>query len=591
MDGRGGNDRLYGGIGDDWLHGGTGNDLVAGGHGADHLYGDKGSDWTRGDGTHDHLIEEENPDPGDRDVVSFATGVTPGFGGNGPGLANFPDPSGERGLYLRKTAGSGENPTADNGETGDGGGIDTRAGDTDLSRFEVIVGTPFADRIVGSDQAETIYGGGGTDVIEGLGGDDILNGGAGGDHIDGGSGTNMINADNGIDYCTNGSTMDSCNEFLSGPSGVVPRANSKVAVGFNSEVTGASSDNKFLQLFVKGSTTADNISVKYLTAGSYKKVVFTLTSGSFDQSPTERTAGCNYSEITASPPKVTCTFLNATGNPNNRYLDSIVMAGLGGSDTLNINNFGIPRSTLVMMLGGAGNDHIYGAEWYDQLVDGPGNDVLYAYEGDDGLINGLGADTLYAGDGDDLLLSTEICDAPDYLGGGGGTMDNSSWFQARDRLLGVGADLDLGTFGEFDPGVGITTCSNPSNIGTLAGIENMEGTRYPDRLRGNSGDNNLMGWHGGDILDGREGEDLIAGFALGATPATFPNVSNPNASEMNKIYGRSGNDRIDVYNGLEDSLVDCGTGDEDRVKRDSIDEDVVNATGTCEKDEVGEWPR
>ena len=50
IDGRGGNDRLYGGYGDDIMKGGTGNDLLFGGYGSDRdtLYGDAGNDILMG---------------------------------------------------------------------------------------------------------------------------------------------------------------------------------------------------------------------------------------------------------------------------------------------------------------------------------------------------------------------------------------------------------------------------------------------------------------------------------------------------------------------------------------------------------------
>lgn len=50
IDGRGGNDRLYGGYGDDLIRGGTGNDLLFGGYGTgrDTLYGDGGNDILMG---------------------------------------------------------------------------------------------------------------------------------------------------------------------------------------------------------------------------------------------------------------------------------------------------------------------------------------------------------------------------------------------------------------------------------------------------------------------------------------------------------------------------------------------------------------
>lgn len=48
LDGRGGNDKIYGGSGSDIIYGGPGNDLLFGGDGTDKLYGDAGNDILMG---------------------------------------------------------------------------------------------------------------------------------------------------------------------------------------------------------------------------------------------------------------------------------------------------------------------------------------------------------------------------------------------------------------------------------------------------------------------------------------------------------------------------------------------------------------
>ena len=85
--GNGGNDRLYGGIGDDLLEGGPGDDLLAGGFGADSIDGQEGDDYVRGDSTIDHIFDNG----GGSDTLSYASGVTPGFGGGVvEGVPTFP---------------------------------------------------------------------------------------------------------------------------------------------------------------------------------------------------------------------------------------------------------------------------------------------------------------------------------------------------------------------------------------------------------------------------------------------------------------------------------------------------------------------
>lgn len=105
LDGGEGNDRLFGGIGDDLLRGGPGDDRLAGGFGADSIDGDAGDDQVRGDGTIDRIFDSG----GGTDTLSYATGVTPGFG-DAVATPNFPADDGERGVQLELGAG-GRMPT------------------------------------------------------------------------------------------------------------------------------------------------------------------------------------------------------------------------------------------------------------------------------------------------------------------------------------------------------------------------------------------------------------------------------------------------------------------------------------------------
>jgi Ca2+-binding RTX toxin-like protein len=173
--GNAGDDRLYGGIGDDRLEGGPGNDWLSGGFGADTIDGQEGDDYVRGDGTIDHIFDTG----GGTDTLSFATGVTPGFGeGKAPKGVGFPEGAeGERGVFLDLGAG-GED--ANNGVAASGGGVDVVQPEV----FERIIGSPFSDYIVGTPASEEIIGGGGADVIIGGGGKDKLLGGADGDLLE-----------------------------------------------------------------------------------------------------------------------------------------------------------------------------------------------------------------------------------------------------------------------------------------------------------------------------------------------------------------------------------------------------------------------
>ena len=179
-------------------------------------------------------------------------------------------------------------------------------------------------------------------------------------------------------------------------------------------------------------------------------------------------------------------------------LDDIVDVGSGGS----------------VVQGGPGDDRITGAP---SAAGGPGNDTLSAPaglgvsqlsgdEGDDALagadgvdtlVGGDGSDTLSAGAGDDLLTGDGGATiAADAIDGGAGT----DVVEYADRRAGISVDLtrpeSAGAAGEGD---------------RLAGIEDVNGGRGPDRLTGDAGANVLAGGRGADVIVGGPGDDNVEG--------------------------------------------------------------------------------
>jgi hypothetical protein len=464
-----GDDRLYGGIGDDLLEGGPGNDLLGGGFGADSIDGQEGNDYVRGDGTIDRIFDRG----GGADTLSYASGVTPGFGGGIDTKAeNFPSgENGERGVYLNFGSG-GQN--GNNGIAGEGGGVD----EVEAGAFETIVGTPFSDYLVGGEGSEAIYGGGGADAIEGRGGDDQLLGGADGDYLDGGSGSNSIDGEAGADNCVSPSGTGSCEGTAHA---VTPRDSSKVSVGLMTP--GAPGPS---QLYLVGSGGSDSATATY-GSGS---VSFTLSGASFD----------------TSAPVPVCTVSATTASCAIAALDSIVLAGLGGNDSLIASGFA--QETQVVVLGGSGGDGLGGGDGSeDLLVDGRGadGDTLTALGRDDALLHEGGPDELLGGEGNDLFLSTSICDG-ELLSGEEGR-DNASW--ARLPGDGVEARLDavpprVGRFGApGGPGCGGEATDS------MASVEDLEGSEAADALVGDGGPNQLLGHRGADEYLAGAGADSI----------------------------------------------------------------------------------
>jgi Ca2+-binding RTX toxin-like protein len=470
-----GNDRLYGGIGDDMLRGGPGDDLLSGGFGADSIDGEEGSDYVRGDATIDFLGDTGATGT---DTLSFATGATPGFPNAGDfGYQGFPESANGRGVFIRL----GED-FANDGAAPAGGGVDEPLPPAnDFSGFETVIGTPFSDLIVGTSANETIYGGGGADVILGGGGDDHVHGGGGGD------------------YCESAGTRESC-EFTGDEEEVEPPDPSQVDVGLMAPEGAAPP-----ALYLDGSEGADKVSAIF--SGESSNVTFKLLPGSSASFDAAEAAAGECDAVT--PTEAVC--------PVSEAPDSIVLAGLGGNDSLSATGF--PPTTSIVELGGEGDDELHGTEAEDVLVDGPGDDTVNAGGSDDALPNNQGEDSLFAEAGNDLFISNAVCEG-DLLDGGAGR-DNANWANFDSP---VSLDLAIGRAGLLGAG-GLPDCGGKGPETTLLDLEDLEGTNLGDTLIGDAGENQLLGRLGSD-----------------------------------SYYAGAGNDSILANSGDSDAVIDCGEG-------------------------------
>jgi Ca2+-binding RTX toxin-like protein len=345
-----------------------------------------------------------------------------------------------------------------------------------------VIGTPFSDFIVGTEAANTIFGGGGADVILGKGGNDTLVGGTDGDDLDGGPGADAFDGGPGTDHCQDPDGPTGC-EATSNE--VVTRDSGKIGVGLMTAEPGPA------QIYVTGSGGEDALTATYTGSA----VDLALASGSFD---------------TAAPAAGGCTTSTTTAScPIGSSLDSIVLAGMGGDDTILASGF--PTTAGVIVLGGDGEDQLTGGEdSEDALVDGPSasKDRLSALGGDDVLLHNDGKDELFGGAGNDLFLSVSICDGE--LISGGADRDNASW--ARLSGKGVAARIDEGRVGEAGAGTA-PTCPGGS-FDTLQEIEDLEGSNAADVMVGDAGPNQLLGHDGPDTyFAGAEKDTILANSA------------------------------------------------------------------------------
>jgi Ca2+-binding RTX toxin-like protein/DNA-binding beta-propeller fold protein YncE len=541
--GEGGNDHLLAGSGDDRLLGKDDDDVLVGGPGADRIRAGSGDDFVRGGATIDKLDGGE-----DENTLSFADGVTPGFylaPGSGPltkTVPGFPAKHEERGVYVNLHSGT---PIGDDGEIARyGGGADEIRADN----FQNVIGTPFADLIVGSDEINEIVAGAGTDIVRGSAGNDKIFGGADQDYLDGGEGQSSgeIDGGPGEDTCLNAPGPVSCANSNSESELIEPEANT-ISIG----VMAYGSESEQKDLYVRGTDEGDEITASWDSKG----VVVTATGGGGDFDPAENEqTGCTIEE---SGNKAECPFPN---------LDSLLIYGGAGSDTLKV--YGFPKEPSITLLGGTDSDHLFGGGTEDVLVDGPdsGDDKLNAGNGDDTIFSNEGKDKLLAGAGDDLFVSAELCDGDRIYGGRGS--DNSNWAQLvgaeiekenpeypadiKDHIFetpvphGAKVRIAGGSISKQGTGCGLK--------GSIAGVENLEGSSGPDVLVGDGGENVLLGRGGRDVLRGRAGSDHI-----------LANNRNPDGDTAAR--------RRDL-----DKRIECGSG-EDGVKLDPADKHHLKFIG------------
>jgi Ca2+-binding RTX toxin-like protein len=452
VNGEGGNDTIFGGRGNDHLNGGDGNDRLYGGIGDDQLRGEAGDDRLSGGFGADSLLDVEEGNDfvrgdatiddirntgGGTDTLSYATGVTPGFF-NRPGVSEYD------GLPARDGRGvylDMQGNLGDNGIAPEGGGVDE---DIEAADFDIVIGTAFADFLIGTGGDQTFYGGGGADVILGEGGNDSVFGGA------------------EDDYCEAG-TVTEC-EFSGTDREVDSRDPGTVSAGLMAPQQSATP-----ALYLSGSNVNDVVVATYSSATHL--VAFTRNgspAGSFD--------------LGEAP-------------------DSVLLAGLGGNDTLTASGF--PETTSVILLGGEGGDNLTGGDTEDALVDGPGSDIVNAGGGDDAVPNNSGDDDLNAGTGEDLFVSNSICEG-DTLNGGP-DRDNANWANFDFPIV-----IDMGAKRADSPATGgQPECASTPLFTTLEAIEDTEGTSAGDLMIGDSGDNQLLGRPGPDSYFAAAGDDVI----------------------------------------------------------------------------------
>lgn len=264
----------------------------------------------------------------------------------------------------------------------------------------------------------------------------------------------------------------------------------------------------------------------------------------------------------------TCNGHAVTISFQNLPAGTTTITGTNGRDVIQ----GGPRSETINA--GAGDDDVCGGDGGDRIDGGPGRDELLGQDGSDpfkgsdlaqdlitggsrdfdvanysnaptgvsvnqstGLVQGDGsavrggilgiervtgtpfADTLVGGGADDTLFGADGNDVldgrggDDYLGGGPGR-DRASYTSA-----GGAVQADLAGGDGADTGRAVVTEGGRVTTDDIE-VENVTGTRFDDRLLGDTGNNELAGGGGDDVIKGKGGDDILGGN--GGDDTLFP---------------------------------------------------------------------
>jgi Ca2+-binding RTX toxin-like protein len=363
-------------------------------------------------------------------------------------------------------------------------------------RAASVQGSAGGDTLIGSALADTLIGGGGDDSLMGMDGDDLLRGGAGRDTLDGGFGLDTV------DYSTKtaGVSLVLPELFVSGRGVTIGGALEDSVRNVENAIGGSAADR------LTGNTRANHLS------GLAGHDVLDGDSGDD-------------------------TLVGGAGGDTLRGGDGIDLADFSAS-TVSI-SVTLGGDNLRPVRHGSGDvDQIAGVE---NLLGGRGNDTLFG----DALPN-----VLSGGDGADLLAGRGGADTLD----GGAGVDLVDY---EEQSQGIIVNLLGATFSTaYTPGNGgIDLIRNVEDVNGGGGNDAITGDGNANRLRGYGGDDSLMGGNGRDVLDGGAGWDvasfadksaqvLVALVGTGRATVFVAGAEEDTLIGIEGVIGGAGNDRL-----------------------------------------------
>ena len=284
---------------------------------------------------------------------------------------------------------------------------DDEAGDLSEAPAGFGSGTPGNDWISGGNDGDTIYGGAGHDKLFGGSGGDTIDAGEGNDWIEGGGGNDFLYGRDGLDLIWG-----------------EDRAGSITATGTGSD------DGSELE--VNADLIEGGLGFNFIHGGPGYDIIYAESEATAATAAAAHAAQDISANFAIPMQSGTVRFTDAVG-------DWLVAGGWSSADAARGST-----SFFSLLVGGDGNDTMYGTLKRDYMAGGFESDFLQGGTSDDYLLGGPGSDaifagggsglgaTIFAGDGDDVVDGGELAN---YIEGGPGD----------DRLFGrEGEDMIYG---------------------------------------------------------------------------------------------------------------------------------------------------
>ncbi len=384
-------------------------------------------------------------------------------------------------------------------------------------------GTDGPDTLDGTPENDAVYGLGGNDLINGGDGNDNLGGGAGSDEIHGGLGNDTIGGQGDADsiYGEDGDDYLYGSGLLDGGAGFDRIYTGQYYTGSSSIGNGGDGDD---QLYAEGSGDTLNGD-----AGNDELWVYstmrTIANGG---------TGIDHLRIMLTDPiygaAEQATFeVDPAGGYRGRFVPASLPVGQGVIDFTGIEAFSISS--------GLGSDEFRTGDGDDSFALGGGSDRIEAGGGNDVLDGGEGGDTLIGGTGDDWYF-----------------LDNL--YDVVTELAGEGNDTAFVYFASYS----LSALANVENLtGQSPTGQQLIGNELVNVIKGNLGDDALIGLGGADTLIGGTGNDSYVledgldtiveavggGFDTVYTMASYT-LSSGAEVETLTVYERTTTDALDL---------------------------------------------